>query len=206
MGGAGNNPAYWTNPLTQDAFYRVFVQNGACPAAYSNIKVTVKPPIAAQINGCTLLCPPPSGCVLTITTNYAAYCPAYQWYLDGLPITGATGSTLSVTQPGNYYAMVYDNTCSASVKTNVLKVCKPELAITAPCGLCQGQTGMLNAVFTGCTPPGCIYTWKKNNVVVSGANGASLAFGFADLNATYAVKVVCGSCEFNATYFVQKCP
>lgn len=53
-----------------------------------------------------------SGTVLTSSTS-----STYQWYLDGQPVTGATGQTCTATQNGDYSVVVAGYACPSEVIT-----------------------------------------------------------------------------------------
>lgn len=77
------------------------------PATSQNFSVTVNPipatPTITQ-NGLVLTSSSPTG---------------NQWYLNGNPITGATGQNYTATQNGNYTVVVTQNGCSSSASTAV---------------------------------------------------------------------------------------
>jgi hypothetical protein len=50
---------------------------------------------------------------VTLTANTTLPVNSYQWYLNGVPISGATDSTLSVTQSGWYNIIVMLNGCAS---------------------------------------------------------------------------------------------
>jgi photosystem II stability/assembly factor-like uncharacterized protein len=90
--------------VTQSGSYVVFVQTpSGCPGSSDTVRVTffpAPPPPAIERRGDTLL------------SSRAA--PAYQWFLDGQPIAGATGRFIVPTVGGRYRVRITDyNGCSA---------------------------------------------------------------------------------------------
>jgi lysyl endopeptidase len=77
------------------------------PATSQSVTATVNPipatPTVTQ-NGFTLTSSSPTG---------------NQWYLNGNPITGATGQNYTATQNGNYTVVVTQNACSSAASTPV---------------------------------------------------------------------------------------
>ncbi len=109
-----NAPTYTTSTLNNgDVVTCVMTSNypgvQGSPATSQNFSVTVNPipatPTITQ-NGFTLTSSSPTG---------------NQWYLNGNPITGATGQNYTATQNGNYTVVVTQNGCSsaASAPTTV---------------------------------------------------------------------------------------
>ncbi len=203
IAGSQGTCVWWTNNLQTTTQYRVKVKNGACPPVYSPVyTVTVKPKLGVTISANqTVLCPP--GVTLTAQTTYGPPCSypvSYQWYQDGLPITGATSSTYSPTTPGNYYVVVSD-TCGKA-KSNVITVCgRLQLVIVAPCCVCPGETITVtaNVLWTpaNCQPPSCTYLWN------TGATTPSIS---VTSPGTYTVTVNCGTCPpMTQSVTIQPC-
>lgn len=205
IAGSQGTCVWWTNNLQKTIQYRVKVKNGACPPVYSPVyTVTVKPQLSVTITANqTVLCPP--GVTLTAQTTYGppfSYPVSYQWYQDGLPITGATSSTYSPTTPGNYYVVVSDTSCGKA-KSNVITICgKPRLEIDAPCCVCLGETITVTAnvlwMPANCQPPSCTYQWN------TGATTPSIS---VTSPGTYTVTVTCGICPpMTKSVTIQPCP
>lgn len=94
----------------------------------------------------------------------------YQWFMNGLPIAGATNANYAATQSGNYYAVATSNSCSNS--TNVVNVLvKPVAQATITAGgnttFCQGSNSLLVGSGTGA---GQTYQWLNNGVLVGTNN------------------------------------
>ena len=196
---------WWTNKLQKTTRYRVKVKNGACPPVYSLVRtVGVKPQLAVTISANqTVLCPP--GVTLTAHTSYGPPCGypvTYQWFKDGQPIAGATGSTYSPTIGGYYYVVVTGGVCGDE-KSNVITICdRPLLVIEAPCCVCPGETVYLNAVVVwspqNCQAPSCTYLWN------TGATTPSIS---VTSPGTYSVTVNCGICPpMTSSVIIQPCP
>ncbi|MBU2586478.1 MAG: PKD domain-containing protein [Bacteroidetes bacterium] len=202
--GSQGTCVWWTNNLLKTTQYRVKVKNGACPSVYSPVyTVTVKPKLGVTITANkTVLCPP-GPVILTAQTTYGPPCNypvSYQWYRDGLPIAGATGSTYSPTTGGNYYVVVSE-TCGKAT-SNVITVCgRPQLVIEAPCCVCPGETVTVNAVVVwtpqNCPAPSCTYLWN------TGATTPSIS---VTSPGTYTVTVNCGTCPpMTQSVIIQPC-
>lgn len=89
-----------TNP-TVSSVYSFTASTGACAVTgTANLTVTTPPP-TPSISA--------SNSVLS-----TASAPAYQWYFNGTPISGATSQTYAPTQDGWYSVWVYNGACPAS--------------------------------------------------------------------------------------------
>jgi hypothetical protein len=98
----------------------------------------------------------------------------YQWYRDNNPIPNQTASTLAVTQSGKYYVEVTNDVgCTAQSDEFMVEII-PVPVVTLNQGktakLCAGET--LNITASGAGP---IYTWFKDNVVISGQTTNALS-------------------------------
>lgn len=102
-----NSPTFSTNTLNNgDTVICVMTSNypgvQGNPATSQNFTVTVNPiPATPTITQ--------NGFVLTSSSA-----TGNQWYLNGNPITGATGQNYTATQNGNYSVVVTQNGCSSS--------------------------------------------------------------------------------------------
>jgi gliding motility-associated-like protein len=123
----------------------------------------------------------------TVTAQISAYSgTAVQWYKDGQPVTGATGSSLTITDAGDYYTMLYDPCSPIYFESNHLTVS----VLSAPAfsfnyadkiSYCDGTTATLktdnNAAYQ--------YRWYKDGVL----NGNTTATLNTNLNGKYKVEV-----------------
>ena len=122
--------------------------------------------------------------------------PSYQWTKNGVPISGATTASYGInvvlpTDAGSY-AVIATNTAGAAMSGAVaLTVNMPPTIITQP----QTQLATLGASLTlsvvasGTPAPG--YSWRKNNVLITGATNSTFTIDSlqaADA-ATYTVSV-----------------
>jgi hypothetical protein len=186
------------------------MKNGACDEGPPvSIVVTVKPPLTVAISANRYdICTPSPPCVITATPSYTTGV-TYQWYLDGEPISGATGQTINATTygAGNYSVIVTDQQCG-SAESNVIAICgKQTVVISGPCGICRGGSVTLTAVvFGGCEP--FQYRWYRMVAGVwqpiLGATGQSLVVSSPG---EYMVKTKHGNCTAASPPFsVQQCP
>ncbi len=90
----------------------------------------------------------------------------YQWYRNGVLVSGATGSSYLAAQPGEYYASVTtDYLCKANTNRELLtssSLIQP-IASTVTPNVCFGDT----AVTTVSLCSGCSYQWFDNTTGVA---------------------------------------
>lgn len=88
---------------------------------------------------------------------------AYQWYLDGFSITGATASAYTTTAPGTYTVTVTGaDSCSGTSSGLLFNGSNPQPVVTGPASGCAGQITLTTDNFAN-------YQWLKNSVTISGA-------------------------------------
>jgi hypothetical protein len=111
----------------------------------------------------------------TLTTG--AY-PSYQWKLDGMPISGANGSSLFATLEGTYTVEVTDgNGCSGNSA--------PYQFYDPPVPTVEGLSTSCTSVSLS-TQPFAHYQWRRNSSDITGANAQSYS---AFASGSYAVRV-----------------
>jgi hypothetical protein len=104
---------------------------------------------------------------------------SYQWYKNGVAITGAVSSTfeiLSVSNinQGDYYCIVSNscNSVQSSIKTLTVNQSPLISTITSDTTLCSGSNLSLSITASGTAP--LYYQWYKGSTAISGAVNASL--------------------------------
>jgi len=113
----------------------------------------------------------------------------YQWKKDGVSISGATASTLSVSSgkpaDSGTYSVVVSNVTGSVTSSSVLVViyAAPSIpSITsqpAPTAVSVGQPFVLSVGASGVPAPS--YQWRKDGVAISGATLATLTVGASRL-------------------------
>lgn len=132
--------------------------------------------------GDTVLCP---GDFVTLTGSTTSGA-TYQWFVGGVPITGATTPTHIANTSGSYQVRVSIATGCATLSTPMTVAVVPAIAtITVPGGTtttCAGTPVVLNAN----TGTGLTYQWELAGVPVAGATGSTYN---ALIAGSYAVRV-----------------
>ncbi|MEZ4838178.1 gliding motility-associated C-terminal domain-containing protein [Flavobacterium sp.] len=122
----------------------------------------------------------------------------YKWYRNFAEVAGATGSSLNVTQSGNYYAIVDYGSCVMNSYSNIVSV-----NVTAGINLSISSAGNVDYICDG-TPrlltsshqnTNYVYQWFKDNVAISGANGHTYN---ATQEGTYKLRITFGGCVFES--------
>ena len=146
----------------------------------------------------------------TLSVSTDATSPTYQWYRDGSPVAGETGSSIVVdeTETGVYFARVSlsGGACSStsidSDPTNVVVPDSFELVIdyASAYTACENTSIVLdvttiNAVDSGGNKtdvtaqlkPSFAYQWVKDGVDVAGATSSSISLSDVSENGSYEV-------------------
>ena len=122
----------------------------------------------------------------------------YQWYKDGVQITGATNTTYVASATGNYHVTIASNSCLATSGPMTVTVNPNPAAPTATNSspTCIGT--MLN--FTGaCSTPGVTYSWTGPNNF-SNTQNPVIADTYPADGGTYTLTVTTGAgCSASAT-------
>jgi hypothetical protein len=183
--------------------YSVIVSGGCGNVTSSNALLTV--------NAATTISVQPVGSTICAsnTANFSVTASGqgtltYQWQLNGSPISGATSSTLAVTnaQAANAgsYAVIVTGGCGSVTSSTATLVVNPSTAITsqpAPLTVCSGQNATFTVVATGTGT--LTYQWKKDGVNITGnASATTSALALTGVTsadaATYSVVVSGGIC------------
>ncbi|GIV53860.1 MAG: hypothetical protein KatS3mg039_0378 [Candidatus Kapaibacterium sp.] len=203
--------------------YTLIATCGSCSGTSNSISITVglSPTVTASVSG--------GGTSATVCTNASSFpvisavvsnctsTPAYQWQLNGSPITGATDPSYTVPPTlgvgtWNFTAVVTCGGCSTTSNTVVLTVAQSptvQINTTGSTSLCTGYTQgpLLTASASNCsgTPT---YQWYRDGQLLTGATNASLPVptGLASGTYSYAVAVTCGGCTATASVTVTVNP
>jgi hypothetical protein len=154
-----------------------------CSALSTTTAVSVTPLPSTTItpSGPTSFCQ--GGSVLLTVASSAGQ--SQQWFLDGSPVPGATGTSLSANAAGNYTVQVVASTgCTAtSSATSVAVYPLPAPTVSAAGGtvICQGGATGLTATAPGATA----FQWLLNGNPIPGATNTSYT---ATAAGTYSVQ------------------
>jgi gliding motility-associated-like protein len=174
-----------TITVSQVGTYSVTIHQGDCSAQAGNTAVVTR---AAAPSGdiepaLASICPGGSQ-VLTATGG-----TSYTWFLNGNEITGETGGTLTVSQPGIYSATIHQGQCSGPASnTSIVSIAPLPVGTISPGtgSICEG--GSLTLTATG----GTSYTWFRNGDEISGQTSSTLN---VTEEGTYFVIIRQGTCS-----------
>ncbi len=182
-----------TYTAIQAGSYTVTVSASGCSATSPTQTVTVSAAPAATLTAgsATTFCYG-SGVLLTANTG-TGY--TYVWKLSGTVITGATSSTYTATQSGNYTVVVTNGSCSTSSSAIAVT------ANTAPTVVCSSNpaNATVSVVASGGSPA---YTYAWNTVPVQ--TTATMA---VSASGNYAVSVTdANGCKASCTSSITLAP
>lgn len=159
---------------------------GNATSAATTINITA---LSAAISpaGTSTIC---AGSNLTYSANTGTNI-TYQWYRNGVALTGSTGSSYTTSTHGSYYVMLTQGgICTSLSNVTTLSVTNNPNPVITPAGpvtFCAGQTATLTAnTFTG-----VVYQWQKNGTNITGAVNQSLVVSTAG---TYRVRETANNC------------
>ncbi len=123
---------------------------------------------------------------------------AYQWYLNGTPIAGATQPTYTVTSAGTYSVDVEIGICSTSDTIVFTYYDYPQIDLGPDIVECDGNVVTLDATPSNQTGSET-YQWEKDNQVIAGATSPTLD---VTETGTYTVTVSNNVCSNTDTIYV----
>jgi|GEM_PF-392489 len=177
-----------TYVATLSGAYSVTIFNNGCSGSASNQAILTLGSPSGTISPSSFVLCPGNSIALTATGG-----TSYQWYRNGIAISGATTSTYVVTLSGTYSVTIFNNGCSVSASNQAVIT-----AGTTPAGsispssafLCTGSSIVLTA--TG----GTSYQWLRNGIAITGATSSTYA---ATLSGTYTVAIFNNGCSGSAS-------
>jgi sugar lactone lactonase YvrE len=180
--------------------YYVVATNSVSSVSSNSAVLTVN-----SINGSPVISVQPisqtinTGSALYLSTTASGQSLGYQWYINGLAISGATSSTYSVpsvsaSNAGNYTCVVSNaiSSVTTSVATIVVNPVAP-LILIQPISqsVKSGNSVTLSVSIIGLSPS---YQWYFNGVAIAGATSANYTIPAVNLSTAgaYTVKIVNG--------------
>ncbi len=169
-------------------------------------------------NPANLVLLPSQTVTLNVTTT--AMTPLYQWYKDGAPVAGATGSSLDLTDvsdAGTYHAEVTDSAgpCPAVVSSTTTNVVAPAsfevlVSYATPYTACEStsialEVSTINAVdggggktdVTSSLLASFTWQWEKDGTAVTGETASTISLTNVAENGSYRIRGQLDS--YNAT-------
>ena len=195
-----DQPVYSTTTVGD---YSVTIRKGNCSSASLSYTVpTAIIDLVIQNTDHSIILP---NQVITITTTTTAQQPTYEWYRDGILLTGEHNSTITATTPGTYNVIVTQTLGCILTKEATVTLVYPQ-SFDVAIGSnnyqeCVNETATLHvAQFIADTGTGTIdllnntynyaYQWFKDNQPVTGANSVTLAINSAAENGNYYLEVM----------------
>ena len=202
----GYYPTFDINSVTTpEGIWKVVVtQPSGCQESSNSIQVT-HTSIDLLVSASSELLLPNETVVLTLTTNASS--PSIKWFKNDIEISNENQSVLYVSEPGNYYATVIDQTiCDSEITSNNVIINAPvSFQIFADydgdyseCSSVYTQIGVSEILATLNTGSEVNVTndvidqftfqWLKDDVILSNASSPFLTINSADSNGTYKVE------------------
>jgi minor extracellular serine protease Vpr len=167
-----NNPTTKTyNTANVYSVKLISISNNGCKDSFTKaVTVNPQPNATATAASPTTFC---QGESVTISANTGAGFK-YQWRNNGKNISGAINPDFIASTNGNYRVVItniygcYDSSSSINVTVNPIPEI-PLLTANGATSFCEGGNVTLSTSLTGVN-----YQWLKDNVIISGANSASI--------------------------------
>ncbi len=115
---------------------------------------------------------------------------AYQWYKNGILITGATLRSITIKDSGSYLVKINNGTCENISLAAIIKVLAiPDATITkSNLAFCVGDSCVISVP----QGPSYAYQWYKNGILITGATLRSITIKDSG---SYFVRINNGACE-----------
>jgi hypothetical protein len=169
--------------------YNINVVNTGCTA-------TPAPVVYGYSNGCNA--------VALIVSIYGTFnggnTSTYQWYKNGVLLTGSTSETFVATESGNYTVNVVNGAYNqtSAPKTVTINSIIPNISATTSVICSPVTSSLLSTNFTGA---GYTYQWYKDNTFANGSTERIPIFGETNSSLTitsmgdYSLRVFDGACS-----------
>lgn len=146
---------------------------GCATTNTANITLNAVPSVSISPSPFDSIC---TGTSRIITVSGAGV--SRQWYRNGAPISGETGTSYTATQAGYYNCIVTGaNGCGDSASVGLKLYLRPlpivNFTTSIPTPICQGD------VVTISGSPGAAHQWFRNGAAIVGATNSSYATGLA---------------------------
>ncbi|WP_191906933.1 T9SS type A sorting domain-containing protein [Adhaeribacter soli] len=197
---SGTNTATYT--ASAAGAYTVVATANGCPSAASTATaVTVNAPAATPTitaGGATTFC---SGGTVTLTAASTTAGATYQWFENGIAISGATNATYIVNASGSYTVVATASGCPSTASTATVVTANALTAIpTVTAGgattICTGGSVALTAA---ATTAGATFQWFENGTAIAGATSATYTASTAGSYTVVATANGCPSAASTAT-------
>ncbi|MFC5269294.1 T9SS type A sorting domain-containing protein [Adhaeribacter terreus] len=191
----------FTSVNANRAWNGVLRYTAGCPGPRVPVAVVVNPAPATptiSASGPTSFC---NGGSVVLTASSTTTGTTYQWYNNGVAITGATNATYTATAGGTFTAVASANGCSSpasavtTVNMNTLPAV-PTITAGGSTTICQGQSVALTA---SSTSTGVTYQWFNNGTAITGATAATYSANAAGTFTVTASNNGCTSAASTAT-------
>jgi PKD repeat protein len=172
---------------TEPGAYRLRAINQfGCEAGGGPLTVLPGPNVRALPSGCHTRCKPDTLCLPPLPDVIA-----WQWYLDGLPVPGATSAQFIATQSGAYWAVLTDIAgCTAQSDPLRLDLYDGFGSIFGEVWSDVNNNGLIDAADTLVRQGVDVRLWQNNATVGSSQSGANGHFAFANIPSTNYVAAI----------------
>ena len=159
------------------------LQIGPYSATVVSLVQGIAPVVTTQPSATTV----DSGGTITLTVAATGTpAPTYQWNLNGTPISGATASTLTISNAttanaGSYTCTVTNATGSVTSNAAAVVVATIPVITTEPAGATIAGGGSATLTIAASGTPTPTYQWYLNGLAVPGATSASLSVSSATI-------------------------
>jgi hypothetical protein len=182
---SGATSSSWTFTPSSAGSYTVYVNvtdNVGVKAKSNVVPVTVNPTLSVSVSPASVVMDVGQSQLFTSSVSGGTSPYSYQWYLNGAPVSGATGSTWTFTpsSAGSFtvYLKVTDAVGAVATSNTVPVTVNGPLSVSVlPASVVMdvGQSQLFTSSVSGGTSP-YTYQWYLNGSPVSGATSATWTF------------------------------